>query len=222
MKTEIKFYQNNPCLIIRDVNEAFCEIQLNTHFAANIEAEYYCTPSECRAPLSGGEAAREEYDQAQAIIEDIQSEEHSIICMVEKRLLHDKPVEANTIIGLQRDIEKQKAEFLSTKELHEEWRASSKALKLQSESLQAEINSLKLSREAELNLRDTAKAGVKKLSDQYNKLLVQIGYGNTKISMHEYNELEKRDATLRALEAGGVDNWEWYGESLKKAKLIEE
>ena len=219
MSEQIKFYQNNPCLIIRDVNEAFCEIQLNTHFAANIEAEYYCTPSECWSPMSSGERAEEEYDQAQAIIDDIQSEEHSIICMVEKRLLHDKPIEATTIISLQKEIDKQKAEFLSTKELHEEWVNSSKVLKLKAESLHAEIKALELSREAELKLRDTAKDGVKNLSDQYSKLLVQIGHGNTKISMHEYNELEKRDAKLKALEAGGVDNWEWYDESLKNANL---
>jgi len=49
---QIKFYMNNPCVIIRDINEEFCEIQLNTHFAANIEAENYCTPSECRSPMS--------------------------------------------------------------------------------------------------------------------------------------------------------------------------
>lgn len=28
--------------------------------------------------------------------------------------------------------------------------------------------------------------------------------------------LESRDTILCALEAGGVDNWEWYGESIKK------
>lgn len=27
--------------------------------------------------------------------------------------------------------------------------------------------------------------------------------------------LENRDAILCALEAGGVDNWEWYGESIR-------
>ena len=29
------------------------------------------------------------------------------------------------------------------------------------------------------------------------------------------NNLENRDAILCALEAGGVDNWEWYGESIR-------
>ena len=32
-------------------------------------------------------------------------------------------------------------------------------------------------------------------------------------------ELDERDTVLTALENGGVDNWEWYGESLKDAGL---
>ncbi len=217
---EVKFYQNNPCIVVRDVNELFCEIQLNVHFATTIEAEYYCTPSECRAPLSGGEAAQEEREQAEAILEDIQNEEHSIICMVEKRLLHDAPIEACTIANLQQTIDKQNAEFAQTKELHEEWRSSAKGYKAEVKALQAEIASLQLAREAALNIKDLAVAGIKKLREQHSKLVVQIDRGNTRISMAEYNELEKRDAILRALEHGGVDNWEWFEESLKNASLI--
>ena len=39
---------------------------------------------------------------------------------------------------------------------------------------------------------------------------------NTKntITKEEYDELIHRDEILTALENGGVDNWEWYGESL--------
>ena len=34
------------------------------------------------------------------------------------------------------------------------------------------------------------------------------------ITVEEYNSLKKDRAILRALEAGGVDNWEWYEDSL--------
>ena len=34
------------------------------------------------------------------------------------------------------------------------------------------------------------------------------------LSKKDYEELKKRAATLSALEAGGVDNWEWYSDSL--------
>lgn len=32
----------------------------------------------------------------------------------------------------------------------------------------------------------------------------------------EYESLQRRSRKLAALEAGGVDNWEWYGESLSE------
>ena len=34
-----------------------------------------------------------------------------------------------------------------------------------------------------------------------------------KISVKELKELLEAEATLNALECGGVDNWEWYGEA---------
>lgn len=34
------------------------------------------------------------------------------------------------------------------------------------------------------------------------------------ISKEEYKYLLKRDDKLQALENGGVDNWEWYSDSL--------
>lgn len=38
------------------------------------------------------------------------------------------------------------------------------------------------------------------------------------ITLKEYEELLKRDEILTALEAGGVDNWEWYDEAIKEFK----
>ncbi len=38
---------------------------------------------------------------------------------------------------------------------------------------------------------------------------------NIQISKKELDELRDAQAKLEALEAGGVDNWEWYDESLK-------
>lgn len=34
------------------------------------------------------------------------------------------------------------------------------------------------------------------------------------ISSERLDELEDKEARLDALDAGGVDDWEWYGESL--------
>lgn len=39
------------------------------------------------------------------------------------------------------------------------------------------------------------------------------------ISSDRYEELLKAEAELNALHAGGVDNWDWYDESLRDAGL---
>ncbi len=45
---------------------------------------------------------------------------------------------------------------------------------------------------------------------------------NVTISAKRLKHLEDRDAILSALEAGGVDNWEWYSESLHEAGLCDD
>ena len=42
-----------------------------------------------------------------------------------------------------------------------------------------------------------------------------ISAKNQMMIINYISNLENRDAILCALEAGGVDNWEWYGESIK-------
>lgn len=42
------------------------------------------------------------------------------------------------------------------------------------------------------------------------------------ISKAEYEALKRDSMILAALYAGGVDNWEWYSESLKNAGVFED
>lgn len=42
------------------------------------------------------------------------------------------------------------------------------------------------------------------------------------ISKKRHDRLCKAEAELHALHAGGVDNWEWYGDSLRDAGLLDE
>lgn len=41
------------------------------------------------------------------------------------------------------------------------------------------------------------------------------GFELVTISKEEYEQLKRDSYKLACLEAGGVDNWEWYGESLQ-------
>ena len=51
---------------------------------------------------------------------------------------------------------------------------------------------------------------------------IKIESSNRTISKREYEELMDRNRKLSALEAGGVDNWEWYGESLSQYYNVDE
>ena len=45
---------------------------------------------------------------------------------------------------------------------------------------------------------------------------------SVQISKKEYEELKRRDKILSALEAGGVDNWDYYFDSLQDAGLTDD
>ena len=62
-----------------------------------------------------------------------------------------------------------------------------------------------------------------KMQTAISKLVNSIGGNNVRvdgsdelIAKEDYDELVYKSKVLDALEAGGVDNWEWYGESLKQ------
>ena len=46
------------------------------------------------------------------------------------------------------------------------------------------------------------------------------GVALIEVTHTEYEYLKQRDQELSALEAGGVDNWEGYSDSLKEAGLL--
>lgn len=61
------------------------------------------------------------------------------------------------------------------------------------------------------------------LDNAMNDLVVKLSKDNKNIksdevviTKEEYEQLKDRDRKLNALECGGVDNWQWYGECLKQ------
>jgi len=70
------------------------------------------------------------------------------------------------------------------------------------------------------SLQDEMNTKIKSITTQ---LINNIGGNNLKvagteqmITKEEYDNLVHRNEILEALEQGGVDNWNWYGESLKQ------
>lgn len=218
MSEKIYFYQNNPCTIIRSVSEEFAEIRLSHHFAGDMELTGQCEG--CNVGDSDNKLSCT-CDEHSWIIEEVQNEENLLLVMIEKRLLTEDPVEYLTIKEFKKEIDQESELLTKTKELHEEWRNSMAVMKLKVQALQVEAASLELSTKANLASKEQSEMGLSALTDEYNKILVHIGlYKNAgkHILTKDYDYLLKRDETLSALEAGGVDNWEWYDESLKDFK----
>lgn len=216
MTEQVKFYQNNPCVIIRDINEDFAEVSISHHYAGDMELTGQCEG--CCVGDSDNKLSCS-CDDHSWIIEAVQEEENKLIVVVEKRLLTDNPVEHLALLALNKLTLEARKKLEKTKELHEEWRLSLNSQKAAAKALQVEVDALKLSRSAYDNLRNQSEQGLCNLTDRHNKMLVEISCGIKPISMMEYRALLESQKKLRALEKGGVDNWEWYSESLKNANL---
>ncbi len=52
--------------------------------------------------------------------------------------------------------------------------------------------------------------------------LAALPEGTVRISKERFEELCDAESELNALHNGGVDNWEWYHESLKNAGLLDD
>lgn len=65
-------------------------------------------------------------------------------------------------------------------------------------------------------VREKVSDTVTKLADLASGNTIKIQGSEETILAEKYKELLKRDKMLRALEAGGVDNWEWYDASLSQ------
>lgn len=70
------------------------------------------------------------------------------------------------------------------------------------------------------SIREEVVGQVKETTAQLCNLIggngIKVEGSNRTISKKKYEELLDRNRKLSALEAGGVDNWEWYGESLSQ------
>ena len=138
MSESIKYYMNNPCLVVRAITDKMVEIQLNTHFAESVEGSQWCDGCHLGGTVSH---TCEEYDN---VIDIIRDEEHSIFCIVEARLLHDEPIEIVQYSCILEKIEDLKTELKERQELQKEWTADMFRRKELLKSISSEIEAMKI------------------------------------------------------------------------------
>jgi hypothetical protein len=214
MSKEIYFYQNNPCVIIRTVTDEIVEIQINHKFAQNMELAGQCQG--CCIGDSDNKISCT-CDEHSWIIEEIQEEDHKLCVMVEVRLLSKTPVEKIQIDRLKKQIADLNCKFSKTKSLHQEWHKSLASKKSMFNLVSDEIKVLEQRKESLMLLIDGYDSKSEGLQKTLDAMLINISGASDSISRYELQKLKNRDDTLSALEAGGVDNWEWYSESINAA-----
>lgn len=208
----LKFYNNNPCKVIREINADFSEVEVYPQFDTDMNGGEWCT--ECMVGNQGTPSAHT-CDEYQEVIDAIRDGEPAMIVIVENRLLADEPIEfkawkkikaqAKEMADTER--ESREAVFHSTKE---EKRLSEYLVSIKEEIYQGESE-----RDRILRLSDFLESRLGHIKKSISEEESTVSIGGVSISMNasELKDLIKAKIQLDALAVGGVDNWEWYGES---------
>lgn len=215
-KEKIWFYQNNPCKIVNEINDDFVEISINHQYGA--EMELMCMG--CAVGDSDNKL-RCTCSDMEWIVEQVQDEDHLSLVVARRIYLRENPVEYFDILKLQREINEHREKLKKIKDLRCEWSESVKSLQKREEILKANITSASDELSLIKNEIDSLSKSHENLKETHDKMKVGVTRGSfgrfaKEITMSDYEGLQKRSDILSALEAGGVDNWEWYDESLGK------
>lgn len=202
----MKYYMNAPCRVVREISDDFSEIQVFPKFRDDLNGRMWCT--ECMVGNQGTPSTHtcEEYQEVIDALEDV---ENSMLVIVENRLIADEPIEFKKIVALSLKIDSME------KDLADKSKALASIVSL-TEGKREELVQLenKIDRNKEVISEYTG--DIEELSNRLLEIRKQYTItapSSVELSKEEYEKLVKRDFILTKLEAGGVDNWEWYGES---------
>ena len=214
MNNKIYFYQNNPCTIINKINDEFCEVAISHKYGSEMELMCQgCAVGDSDNKLS---CTCSEHEW---IVEQLQDEEHLSLVIVRSIYLREDPVEYFDILSLKKIKEEERVKINDIKLIHKEWEDSIKEKKLSVDALTKESEAICLHIESAKLKEVRLIESIESLSEELKTVNVKIKSTDDVISINDYESLERDSEKLRALEAGGVDNWTWYDESMKNAGL---
>lgn len=206
---------NNICEVIRTISEDFSEIKVYPSFNDDLDGSGWCT--ECQVG-NNGTPQRHTCEEYQDIINELEDVENAIICIVENRLLANEPVEFKKIILLDEEIIR-RDKLISDKSLA--ITELDKAISSKENELKRLENVMSNSNEVIESTKKDIETYSKKISELKNQYTITSPL-NIDITKNMYEKLIKRDYILTCLENGGVDNWEWYGESYPREEDLKE
>ncbi|MGL5280344.1 MAG: hypothetical protein ACRC8W_01065 [Plesiomonas shigelloides] len=217
---QIKFYMNNPCEIIRKISDDFSEVKVYPKFVdEEMSGSNWC--SACMVGGYDGSHPTHTCEPYQDVIDYINDTESSMIVVVENRLLNNDPVEFKAWSKLRNQIN----EMSDTRnKLYSEIREKESIIKSRSQLLcdvNEEIFDAKNSVEVESKKLDSIKQEIYESQKKLSQIdgSVKIGGLSVSLSIGHVMNLIRSKIILDSLNAGGVDNWEWYYESMPEEDI---
>lgn len=223
--SDIKFYNNNPCKVIRKVSEDFSEIVVFPHVQdIELQGSDWCTACQIGETHSSHEC--EAYQEVIDVVNSLREEE-GVVVIADNRLLQDEMVEWKTW-----NIIKKRCQEMT--DLHNETRRQRSDLLIEKHRLEESVKTLKGDTELLASTNDNIIQKINKSWDDYQ--IARDTLQNTKdeqptitldsdfkvdLSLETLRRLVRDSIKLEQLENGGVDNWEWYGESVDWDNLDE-
>jgi len=226
MEKQLKYYNNRPVLVIeKDENTDFYKVLVKIEIQGKNLDEIAEQFRGCDACMVGHKSTcycDEKVSQANELLEIIFSEnniDEENIFFVRGKELRDEPFEWKENESLKDKIKGSKNVLSGLIDIIAESKSLIKQQEKQLSDNKEEIRKMDAIVENRKALTDIVIKDYDKLKDDIKTMESQkqliIVDSEVKINYSDYEELLGRNEKLTALENGGVDNWEWYGESLK-------
>lgn len=204
-KGQTKFYNNRPVMLLREEADGTWFVSATLDLSHDITGSNFCTQCNVGGDYKGGHTCVDAGEIIEHVMENISDHE---VFWVQPQYLRDEPFEKKPFDSLVAEIEKLKAE--------------KKQLELDKKYLNDEINGRNADFESlSIQLADLRE----KIAFSQNELIKtdsepieipkHIKIGVKEINSKTFLSLVEDALKFRDLDSGGVDNWEWYSESLK-------
>lgn len=208
----VKYYMNNPCEIVRVISDEFVEIKVYPKFVDDdFNGSGWCT--ECTAGYGYSRHTCREY---QDVIDYIIDYGQSMIVVAESRLVQDAPIEFKQWNSLRNSI---KSKSLELSEINESISYGKREVSWMSQycvDLKEELQDLKDRISISSEKINELSSKESDLEMRLGKVCASIKLGAivASMSIDELKGLVEAKVILDSLKLGGVDNWEWYSESM--------
>lgn len=219
--SEIKYYNNNPCRVLREVGEGFSEVVVFPHVQdLDMDGGDWCIA--CQVGGMDGAYPSHTCEPYQEVIDVVNSlrEEEGVVIIADNRLIQEEMVEWKTWHLV-------KKRCVEMAELHNETRRQRSDALIETHRLKESVKTLQ---EEVTLLEDTKENLLTKVNDTFDKYDIvksKLPFAQDKqtsvtldsnfkvdLSLDTLRSLIESSIKLEQLENGGVDNWEWYGESV--------